>query len=494
MFFLPLKLSFTANLPTAFYLRRYRIGYIGLYAVFSYDDPAMTMNSSNNQIAKILLIGMTLLIGGIGFRLVYKPKPGTTLPTSADAAAAAKLKFTILVANIKANPKDPATHVALGEFFAAAKVPKKAAIEFGIALKLSPKDIKIKLRLGDMFLAAKEFVGAETVYHEISVSDPKNLEAWQGLTAVLDKEGRYYEAMHVVRKALALDPDNPNTHLLMAKSALEYAVQFPNPENHAGELDFAKNEFVGLAKALPDSAEVHYHLGRAYVGLHDKKNGVAALWKAHQLQPGNQEMGQMLVIVLRAMNDMPNALKVTTELLKVDPDNAPTNDLYGQTILQTKDPDRNKKAVEAFARAVKKSPKNPIMLQHLGDALILVNDLQGARTTFEKAVAADNTMPYSYQRLAMVYTRLGDRVQAKKASTFGTKMEANDMLLRRLQDLSQKHPEDIKLHTVLAKRYQDLRRPGPARDEYLAILKLDPNNKDVPTAIKKAAAAYQQGQ
>jgi len=451
------------------------------------------MSTSPRNLNIIAVAGLTVLAAAFIFRVVYRPANKLTNNNTSAVLVAAKSEFDKLVLDLKANPRDPKKHIAMGDFLMRVNSPKKAAAEFAIAGKLEPASIDFKVKLADAFLAAKEYDASESVYLEVVKNDPKNLTAWQGLTSVLNKQGRFYEAMHTIRKGLALDPNNPSTHLLMAKSALEYAVQFPNPENHAGELDFARSEFERLAKLLPNDAEVQYHLGRAYVGLHNKKDGVASLWKAHKLQPNNQEMGQMLVIVLRAMNDVPTALNVLSDLIKADPGNPPTNDLYGQTILQTKLPDKNTKAIECFARAAKNGPRNPLYWQHLGDAQIQANDYKGAAISFEKCVEINNNLPYPYQRLALIYTRLGDRQKAKIASKFGSEMEANDQLLRRLQDLSQKHPENIKLHELIAKRYADMKRLGPARDEYLTILKLDPTNKNVPEAIRKAAAAFPQG-
>ncbi|MEP6755385.1 MAG: tetratricopeptide repeat protein, partial [Chthonomonadales bacterium] len=260
----------------------------------------------------LFILGGIVIVFGLLARLYYfqtnKPvKPAVVNP----AELATTAHFIALVDRVKANPNDVQAHKNLAAFFMDQKVFEKAAREYDFVIKRDARDDVSRGKLAEVFLAAKKYDAAESIYTDLTVRIPKQLSAWQGLTATLIKEGRYLEAMHVVRKALTLEPDNPSTHLLMAKSALEYAVQFPNPENHAGELDFARKEFEGLVKAFPDNAEIQYNLGRAYVALHNKKNGIAALERAHQMVPKNQEFGQMLVIVLRAMNNQARALTIT---------------------------------------------------------------------------------------------------------------------------------------------------------------------------------------
>ncbi|MEP6754577.1 MAG: hypothetical protein ABJA67_03665, partial [Chthonomonadales bacterium] len=180
-----------------------------------------------------------------------------------------------------------------------------------------------------------------------------------------------------------------------------------------------------------------------------------------------------------------------TALLAIDQESAPTNDLFGQTILLTKEKDKDLQAVEAFSRSVKRDPTNPIYFQHLADAQMLNGNMKAAQVSLESALKLNPNLSYPYQRLAMVYTRLGNRTRAKQAATLGSQMEFNEQQLKRLQDVSQKHPDDVKLHILLANRYRDLRKVNQARDEYLLVLKLDPKNTEVPEAIKNASSAFE---
>jgi Flp pilus assembly protein TadD len=50
---------------------------------------------------------------------------------------------------------------------------------------------------------------------------------------------------------------------------------------------------------------------------------------------------------------------------------------------------RKAEAVAALRKAVELSPKDAVIWEHLGDALKVAGDAQGAREAYGKAVAAD---------------------------------------------------------------------------------------------------------
>ena len=68
-------------------------------------------------------------------------------------------------------------------------------------------------------------------------------------------------------------------------------------------------------------------------------------------------------------------------------------------------------------------------------------------------------------------------------------MTSNEQQLKQIQELSQRHPQDVNLHLILADRYRTMKMYGPSRDEYFAVLRLDPKNKHIPKKFMDTAAA-----
>ncbi len=386
-------------------------------------------------------------------------------------------------------PNDPSPRWALIEFFNRYGLTDKAGEQIVALIKLTPKDPRAHLALANALLAKKRFLLAEASYRDVLDVEAKSLEAWQGLAATLMKEHRYLEANVVAQHALELSRSDPNTHLLLATSALEYASQFPEPSAHAAELDFARIELEGLKKVLPDNAEVFYHLGRAYEGLHDRQGAITNLERAHALQPDRQDIGQMLVIAYRANNNNPAALKVVEGLAASPQASAPNYDLMGQLYQVSPQPDASQKALQAFKKAAEMVPQNAIFREHLGSAYYQVGDMEAARTNFEMVTHLDPHRAFAFQKLALVYTRLGKPQLASEAARLAKGVTFNEQQLTQIQELCKKHPESVNLHLLLAKRYRDLKMPGPSRDEYINVLQLDPKNLEVPKEIVRAAKA-----
>ena len=136
-------------------------------------------------------------------------------------------------------------------------------------------------------------------------------------------------------------------------------------------------------------------------------------------------------------------------------------------------------------------PKVPDFQRDLGGAFYRVGDMQAARVIFENVTRLDPQQAYPFQQLALIYTRLGQPKLAATAAKIATALTFNEQQLDQVQEILKKHPENINLHLILAKRYHELHMEGPARDEYIAILKLDPKNPNVPPEIlREARASY----
>ena len=438
----------------------------------------------------ILLLGVAAVLGAGAVRYQVQQRrrlqPTSTIALDQQAIDAELVRLRKAV---EAKPTDTSARWALIEFYNRYGLLDPAGEQIVALLKLDPKDKRAHLELANALLAKRRFSLAEASYRDVIDMDPKSLPAWQGLCAAMIKEGRYLEANVAGQYALALNPKDPNSHLLLATSALEYADQFPDPAAHAGEIEFARKELEYLKTILPDNAEIYFDLGRCYRGLHNAPAAISNLEVAHRLQPERQDIGQLLAIAYRANNDRPTAIKVLEGLAASPKATGPTYDLLGQLYQVSVQPDSSQKALAAFKKAVALAPQNPSFQQDLGSAYYRAGDMQAARATFAQVIRLDPQRSYAFQQLALIYTRLGQPKLAAIAAKIAREVTFNEQQLIQIQELAKKHPESVNLHLILAKRYNDLKLPGPSRDEYITILKLDPKNPNVPAEIRKAAQA-----
>ena len=386
-------------------------------------------------------------------------------------------------------PQDKQKQWDLANFYLKYEILDKAADQLAAIIHLDNKDLAAQMRLADVCLRAKQFKTAEFYYHHVTQEDPRNIEAWQGVSATLHKQRRFYEATTAARKAVELDKNNPSSHLVFATCLLDYALQYPDPIMHSAEINVARKEFEGLIQAMPENGDVFYQYGRAEEALLQRESSVKLLERAHQLSPDNSEAARMLALAYRAMLRDDKALKVMQELNIRQPNNPATNDMLGQLYLASTVPGDVQKAVDAFKKAAEAAPQDVYIMERLGGAYEKVKNDQGARNAYEKATQINPYRALAFQRLALVYTRMGQPALAKEAATNGRNMAFNEQQLKTIQALSSKHPDDVNLHLILAEHYRSIKLLGPARDEYFSVLRLDPKNKRVPAEFVKGAAA-----
>ena len=92
------------------------------------------------------------------------------------------------------------------------------------------------------------------------------------------------------------------------------------------------------------------------------------------------------------------------------------------------------------------------MLERLGEAYVKANDLQNARVIFERVTQINPNRSFAFQKLALIYTRLGETALSKRAALLSEHTASNEMQFKRIQDLSARHPESVDLHLALADR------------------------------------------
>lgn len=122
------------------------------------------------------------------------------------------------------------------------------------ALALAPGDAGVVLRAGLLAKVLGRFDEAIARYRRAIELDPLNPQVWRTLGNALYYAGRHEEAAAALRKALELAPEMSNTHTLLARVSLAQARY----EDALAEMEKEKHPFWGLfGRAL-----AHHALGR----------------------------------------------------------------------------------------------------------------------------------------------------------------------------------------------------------------------------------------
>lgn len=143
------------------------------------------------------------------------------------------------------------------------------------AAKAAPERADIQYNLGITFGEAKRLEEAEAAYRRAIALDPGNPNYHNNLGSLLNRIGRHQDALVSFRAALGLDENH-----LQARSNLgSTLLELKQPEAAISELRRA-------VAAAPDYADAHNNLANAYVDAGDSAKAIDAYGVAIGLRPG----------------------------------------------------------------------------------------------------------------------------------------------------------------------------------------------------------------
>ncbi|MDR1044268.1 MAG: tetratricopeptide repeat protein [Candidatus Adiutrix sp.] len=214
---------------------------------------------------------------------------------------------------------------------------------------------------GDRLFEGGDLSGALREYERGLAVSPGHLNLLNSLGVCHGRLGNSQEALETFEKIIELDPEN-----LMAHYNLGYTHLL------AGRLDEAEKALARAAELAPDNFETLFHLGKTALELGHLDRALPALKRAGQLAGARPVVFRLLGEALMLTNERPAAL-------------------------------------DAFKKAVKNAPNDAYALSTLGALFVdLANDLEPARSLFQRSVEIDPTNSLYRQRLGRLLFTLGD--------------------------------------------------------------------------------------
>ncbi|MEO0680514.1 MAG: M48 family metalloprotease, partial [Pseudomonadota bacterium] len=161
-------------------------------------------------------------------------------------------------------------------------------------------------------------------------------------------------------------------------------------------------------------------------------------------------------VALHRLPDPPAALEEVDRLIAMRPNDPYYNELKGQILLES---GRGPEAVGPYRRAVQLAPDEPLILGHLGRALLSLNTLEGDREAVRAlergAVQSGGGTPSLLRDLAFGYGRLGEDGKAALAAAerfalLGALSDARRMAERAKAQLPSGSPAWLRADDIVA--------------------------------------------
>ncbi len=222
---------------------------------------------------------------------------------------------TLTLASCSTEFKTSTDYLIAGKEYFKAGDYKKAEVEFQKALKKEPDSATVKAtatnNLGVIYNEEGRFDDAIAVLKEATTVDPKNAIARYVLANALTKKGRFDEALIEAQMSTELDKSEPGAYRSLAEAALG-----------KGDVALAITSYRIATHLEPDNENTHMQLGLALGEVQDWDGQITEERKALDINPDNIEARLALAVALHKKGQVDESLQEVKTVLAKDSDNA----------------------------------------------------------------------------------------------------------------------------------------------------------------------------
>src|SRR6202789_833374 len=239
-------------------------------------------------------------------------------------------------------------------------------------------------------------------------ADPSSKYLNSGLAELYLRTGRIRDAVLAAQEILKTEPNNLDAHKLLGRVYLQSLGNAQNGSPSEKVLQLAIDEYAKIVQLTPNDIESRLLLGQLYTLAHDTPHAEEQFKAAEHIDPNSEDVVLNLARLYGDSGDLTHAIAVLTAVPE-DDRTAKMEYALGMSYDQLKD---NKKAIDAYSKALDMEPDNLDAERGLAQALLNDNQLDPALKHFENISTGDPQDAQTYTRIAEIQRRQGHYEQA----------------------------------------------------------------------------------
>lgn len=269
----------------------------------------------------------------------------------------------------------------------------------------------IRNRMAEVYAAHKQYENAIQVYESLRKDGSANVRTYDGLATVLQFGNRLPEAEEVLREGCRKYPDNAllqfrlGMHLSLVRD-YEHAIEILHQARQLAPADPRIQKAISLTE-----------LRRG-----NRKTAISEARQLLQLVPASTDDQFYLATLLEEDGQTAEATRQYEEVLRRSPEHVGALNNLAQLRLKANQPQA---ALELAERAARLAPERPVVLDTLGWVQYRCGNLREAAATLGKAVAGGPGNPTHRYHLAVLYSQLGRKADAREQLELALKAEAD---------------------------------------------------------------------
>lgn len=394
---------------------------------------------------------------------------------------------------VKLDPKDADAHYrqALAHLkLGTTPDVQQAFKELSTAVELNPDIQDAQLKLGQLLLLSREPGKAREHADVVLAKAPDNKEGVFLRGSSLINEQKFEEGIAELKRAAALDPQNVNIYLDLARayvhlkdyasaeSTLQDALK-ANPKSlesrfalgdlHQirGKSDLAETEYKRAVQEAPDRSEPYLKLGNFYISTNRISDAEATYSDWAKAKPQDDSPLVTLGDFYRFTGRADQALESYQKARTMNPKSTATRDRIVSLYIDTNKLDQAEQQTKAILETNKMDPSGRLFDARLKLARGQVDDALAVLQPLSRE-GLSTSEPHHF--LGMAYAAKGDLPQAVQA----------------LNDALKLAPNSIESRTALAAVHLNQGSPDLAIEQAQAALRLNPRNMRATTLLGEA--------
>ena len=217
------------------------------------------------------------------------------------------------------------------------------------------------------------FSDAEKFAVSFTQEFPKHQLGWKVLGAILGQTGRNLEGLNANQTAVALSPEDAQTHNNLGNTFLAL-----------GRLDEAEASYIQAIAWKSDYLEAHYNLGLTFQEQGRLEEAEASYAQAIALKPDYAEAHSNLGVTLQELGKLEEAEASCAQAIALKPYDAKVHYNLGITL---KGLGKLDKSEASYKKAIALKPDYAEAHNNLGNTLYELGRLDEAEASYKKAIA-----------------------------------------------------------------------------------------------------------
>jgi len=259
---------------------------------------------------------------------------------------------------------------------------------------------------------AGQFHEARTRYEKLLDCDPENPDALYLLGGIYYQNNNPKSAAELIAKAIQSAPgrDYFYSHLALALNAM-------------GNTDDAMDAFHTALAINPENSETYIMMGKVLRGKGQTSEAIDAFKRCIERDPENAKAYQNLGAAFESAGKPNEAADAIQKSIFFSGDSAEAHHGFGNYLLACK---KMGKAIGEFETAIKKKPDFAEAYNSLGIALKSEGRVEDAIDAYKKAIAIDAKHPQTFNNLAVALNAAGKNQEAFEAYQTAIFLEPNN--------------------------------------------------------------------